>query len=155
VAVELEAPRHSIVNKDTSLSPPTRHGVKQVQDWREWLTHHIAYAHSEHHLHGLTNRVPGLVIIVRDDPKMTRSASRAQVEEEQRISIHSWDWLLRHAQRLAADSLHRSEFALALSAPSERADDIPGALTADDASGLALAEEDDPWDLDSNVEDPF
>ena len=36
--VEIEATRHPIVNKDDTLSGPTRHAIKQIQDWSEWLT---------------------------------------------------------------------------------------------------------------------
>ncbi|WP_300645789.1 hypothetical protein [Nocardioides sp.] len=111
VTVELEAPRHKILNQDGSLSGPTRQGVKQVQDWREWLTSHVAYAQTGLHLYGLTNKAPGLVIIGRDDPKAERDASRAQWEEGQRIAIHSWDWLLRHARNLSDSAVHVSGFA--------------------------------------------
>lgn len=111
VIVELEAPRHQILIQDGSLSGATRHGVKQVQDWREWLTRNVAYAQGELHLYGLTNQAPGLVIIGRDDPRAERDASRAQSDEGPRIAIHSWDWLLRHARNLSDNAVRVSEFA--------------------------------------------
>lgn len=112
VAVEIEAARHEIVNKkDRRLSTPTRHAVGQINDWREWLTDNIAYAQNQLGLYGLTNNSPGLVIIGRDSPTEERQASRAQSEENAGIAIHSWDWLLRHAQSLAAGSPNVSEFA--------------------------------------------
>lgn len=111
VTVELEAPRHPILIRDGSLSGATRHGVKQVQDWREWLTKNVAYAQGELHLYGLTNQAPGLVIIGRDDPRAERVSSRAQSAEGPRIAIHSWDWLLRHASNLLDNGVHVSEFA--------------------------------------------
>lgn len=54
VTVEIEASRHRIVIKDGSLSRPTRHAIKQIQDWRNWLTSNVAYAHMELALYGLT-----------------------------------------------------------------------------------------------------
>lgn len=112
VAVEIEAARHEIVNKQNRrLSTPTRHAVDQINDWREWLTDHIAYAQSQLGLYGLTNNSPGLVIIGRDSPTDQRQASRAQSEENAGIAIHSWDWLLRHARSLATGSPNVSEFA--------------------------------------------
>lgn len=155
VAVELEAPRHNILIQDGSISDPTRHGSKQIQDWREWLTDNIAYAHNEHHLHGLTNRVPGLVVIGRDDPKAARDASRSQSGEGHRIDIHSWDWLLRHARRLSTDSLHLSEFAKSITfvdEPDRTASRSLPALASDDLSGSAEEDDDelDPWELEQD-----
>ncbi|WP_104090820.1 Shedu anti-phage system protein SduA domain-containing protein [Cryobacterium sp. N19] len=112
VTVEIEAARHKILNQSGRLSGPTNHAVQQIQDWREWLTDHVAYAQTEHHFHGLTNRAPGLVIIGRDTPSPIRQAARAQSEEDARIAIHSWDWLLRNARARAQNPLTPSDFAL-------------------------------------------
>lgn len=109
--VEIEAARHGIVNKDGTLSGPTRHAIKQIQDWGEWLTTNVAYAHNELSLHGLTNRAPGLVIIGRDEPTTQRQASRARSQESAQISIHSWDWVLRSARNLSEAATDFSELA--------------------------------------------
>lgn len=109
--VEIEAARHRILNQDGSLSTPTRHAVGQINDWREWLTTNVAYAQTELGLYGLTNRAPGLVIIGRDDPSAERVASRALSDENSRIAVHSWDWLLRVARNAGAAAMHGSDFA--------------------------------------------
>ncbi len=109
--VEIEAARHRMVNKDNTLSGPTRHAIKQIQDWGEWLTNNVAYAHNELNLHGLTNRAPGLVIIGRDEPTTQRQASRARSQEGEQISIHSWDWVLRSARNLSAMAIDFSDLA--------------------------------------------
>lgn len=111
VAVEIEAARHSILNKNQTLSPATRHAVEQIKDWREWLTDNVAYAQMTLGLPGLTNRVPGLVVIGRDAPSASRRPSRAQSVEDSAITIHSWDWLLRSAQQMARHPLQPSELA--------------------------------------------
>jgi hypothetical protein len=100
LAVELEAPRHDLFNVNGTLRAPVQHAVNQIQDWREWLTTNVAYAQDEHHLFGLTNSVPGLVIIGRADPAAEREPARSRIAVEQRIHIHSWDWLLRDTQQV-------------------------------------------------------
>jgi hypothetical protein len=109
--VEIEAARHRMVNKDGTLAGPTRHAVKQIHDWSEWLTANVAYAHNELDLHGLTNRTPGLVIIGRDEPTMQRQASRARSQEGEQIAIHSWDWVLRSAHNLSVMAVDFSDLA--------------------------------------------
>lgn len=149
VTVELEAPRHEILIKDGSLSGPTRHGVKQVQDWREWLTSNVAYAQTELGLHGITNQAPGLVIIGREDPKADRDAARAQSAEGANIAIRTWDWLLRHARNLSENGTAVSEFARAHAVTKVRSSGAEGAVL--EAAGLEFADEMSAFDLD----DPF
>lgn len=100
MAVELEAPRHELLTKKGRLRAPVQHAVDQIEDWREWLTVNVAYAQTQHHLVGLTNRVPGLVIIGRADPAAEREPARKRLAEQDQIQIHSWDWLLRETQRV-------------------------------------------------------
>jgi hypothetical protein len=109
VAVEIEGQQHQLETRSGSLSAPTRHAVEQINDWREWLTTNIAYAHSALGLYGITNRVPGLVIIGRSDPTIERRAARSRSGEDSNIAIHSWDWLLRNASNLRQGG--RSDFA--------------------------------------------
>ncbi len=112
VLVEIEAAKHNIHLKNQDLSYQTRHAVKQIKDWREWLTTNIAYARNELGFHGLTDKAPGLVIIGRGEPSLERVPSRAQSDEESRIAVHSWDWLLRNAQNLQENFSYRSSFAV-------------------------------------------
>jgi hypothetical protein len=120
LTIEIEAPRHKLLNKDGTLTKEVRHAIKQIEDWREWLTLQVAYAQGGSRaartglaLYGITNRAPGLVIIGRDDPSSERQSARSQSSEGARIDIHSWDWLLRQAMMgVAAAGRHVSEFAL-------------------------------------------
>lgn len=109
--VEIEAARHTILTKAGRLAGPTRHAIDQVQDWREWLSTNVAYVQMQAGFHGLTSKAPGLVIIGRDDPVAERQASRAQSEEDARIAVHSWDWLLRGARNAAGHALGTTKFA--------------------------------------------
>jgi hypothetical protein len=99
VAVELEAPRHALRNADGTFTTPVRHGIQQIQDWREWLTSNVAYAQTQLHLHSITNRVPGLVVVGRDDPSGVRRTAASQAAEQQEVLVHSWDWFLRQARQ--------------------------------------------------------
>lgn len=101
VLVEIEASKHNLLNRDDSLTGAVRHAVGQIQDWREWLTNNVSYAQQQLGLHGLTNRAPGLVIIGRAEPTMERGTARSLAREQQSISIHSWDWILRQGKQLA------------------------------------------------------
>lgn len=98
VAVEIEAPSHKLLTKKNKLTTPVRHTVEQIRDWREWLTQNVAYAQQEHGLWGLTNRVPGLVVIGRSFLSGDRDTARSQLSEDAHIEVHSWDWVLREAR---------------------------------------------------------
>lgn len=110
VAVELEAPRHEILTQAGDLRAAVQHAVTQIQDWRDWLTDNVSYAQSELGLHGITNKVQGLVIIGREDPQNDRQPARSRVSEQQNIQIHSWDWLLRQAKQVADRRLLAAEY---------------------------------------------
>jgi hypothetical protein len=110
VQVEIEAPEHRLHNKDGSLTSAVRHAVGQIEDWREWLTTNIAYAQTLRSsnglgLHGINNLAPGLVIIGRAEASTERDPQRRREEENARIEIHSYDWLLRHAKNLQQDAI--------------------------------------------------
>jgi hypothetical protein len=110
LTVEIEAPHHRIEIASGDLSQATRHAVRQVVDWRDWLTDEIAYAQRTLGLYGLTNRAPGLVIIGRSEPSMERASERSRSGEDSDIAIHSWDWLLRNARNFTRGYAH-SDFA--------------------------------------------
>ena len=119
VTVEIEAPRHSMLIRDGGLSGPARHAVQQIEDWRSWLTLQVAYAQGGSRqastglgLYGITNTVPGLVIIGRDDPTGEPQVARARSAYQGAIDIRSWDWVLRHSRAQASSGIHRSEYAI-------------------------------------------
>lgn len=111
VLVEIESPRHQITNQNGSLSTPTRHAVGQINDWREWLLNEVSYVQSQGYV-GLTTRSHGVVIIGRDDPSPTHANSRVRTEWENRIAVHSWDWLLRSAKNFSQNNLQVTDIAV-------------------------------------------
>lgn len=113
LAVEIEAPRHHLLRADEHLRQAVNHAIGQIEDWREWLTQNVTSAQVEHHLHGITNQIRGLVVIGRGEPQMDRASTRAVVGERQNIDVHSWDWLLRQAKHLIAEGRQSAAIALA------------------------------------------
>ena len=111
VLVEIESPRHQITNRDDSLSTPTRHAVGQINDWREWLLDNVTYVQGQGYV-GLTSRSHGVVVTGRDEPLPTRARSRVRTEWENRIAVHSWDWLLRSARNFGVNNLQVSDVAV-------------------------------------------
>lgn len=111
VAVELEAARHATLLQDGELSQPARHGIAQIESWRDWLTGNVSYAQTQLGYYGLTNRVPGLLIIGRGDPSGRRISGPSRSAESARIAVHSWDWLLRNCVKLSRNHFWLSEFA--------------------------------------------
>jgi hypothetical protein len=111
VAVELEAARHTTLLRDGELSQPARHGIAQIESWRDWLTDNVAYAQGQLGYYGLTNRVPGLVVIGRGDPAGMRISATSRSADSARIAVHSWDWLLRNCLRLSKNHFWLSDFA--------------------------------------------
>ena len=99
VAVELEAPRHELLTRQGRIRSEVQHAVDQIQDWRDWLAKNVSYAHETLHLHGITSRLPGLVVVGRDEPRADREPARSRIFEQQAIQIHSWDWMLRETKR--------------------------------------------------------
>lgn len=99
VAVELESPKHSLLRKDGNLRQEVIHAIDQIGDWRDWLANNISYAKTELGLQGITSRLPGVVIIGRDDVRFEREPARSRIQEERNIQVHSWDWLLRNGQQ--------------------------------------------------------
>jgi hypothetical protein len=110
LTVEIEGQHHRIEIANGDLSQATRHAVRQVVDWRDWLTGEIGYAQRTLGLYGLTNRAPGLVIIGRSEPTLERASERSRSGEDSDIEIHSWDWLLRNARNFTSGYNH-SDFA--------------------------------------------
>jgi hypothetical protein len=99
-AVELESPLGKMFVKSGDASAALNHAIRQIRDWRIWLSHNQNYAarlRSEDGL-GLTDidaEVPGLILMGRratetDDTRRMRR----QISRESKIEIHTFDFLL-------------------------------------------------------------
>jgi hypothetical protein len=99
-AVELESPTAKLFNKRGDPSAALTHALRQIQDWRIWLTKNLDYAmrsRSERGL-GLTDihpRLGGYIILGRRaDSKDENNALRRQIMRDNDVEIHTYDWLI-------------------------------------------------------------
>jgi hypothetical protein len=107
VAVELESPCARMFNKKGDPSGALNHALRQLREWRVWLEHNQNYAARSREEQGLgltdiSPRSEGLILIGRErelDP--ATNAHRRTLMEEARADIHTYDWLVRAARRLA------------------------------------------------------
>ncbi|WP_144162839.1 Shedu anti-phage system protein SduA domain-containing protein [Paraburkholderia sp. BCC1885] len=99
-AVELESPLATMFTKAGNPSATLNHAIRQIRDWRIWLSHNQNYAarmRSDDGL-GLTDidaEVPGLILMGRraTESEDTRHMRR-RISRESKIEIHTFDFLL-------------------------------------------------------------
>jgi hypothetical protein len=86
------------------MSEQLDEGIRQILDWRRWLTRNLDYAERPRSrdglgLEGVSPRGRGLLLIGREtDLTDTDRQRRRQLAEETGIDIHTYDWLTREAQ---------------------------------------------------------
>ncbi len=106
-AVELESPHARMFTKNGDPTAQLTHAIRQIEDWRDWLTRNASYAARDLGLTDVRPDLPGLVLIGRranEDPA-TKNRLR-QMMVQRRIQIHTYDFLLDNARG-------RIEFAIA------------------------------------------
>ncbi len=109
-AVELERPQAKMFNKNGDPSAALNHALRQVNDWRDWLSRNLDYAtrprdRSGHNLIDIHSELEGMVIIGRDADLDRRviASRRQRLERIHRVTIETYDWLLAQAsERVAA-----------------------------------------------------
>jgi hypothetical protein len=110
VAVELERPQAKIFTVKGDPAFALTHALRQINDWRSWLSRNLDYAtrprhQSGHSLIDIEPELDGLIILGRDsdlDLEKT-SALRKRLERDNRVRIRTYDWLASQArERLAA-----------------------------------------------------
>jgi hypothetical protein len=98
-AVELESPSSCFFNKNGDPSRTLNHAIRQIIDWRIWLTKNLDYASRKRDENGLgltdiDGTVCGLVILGRQSTVDSYSIQRRkQLGKELNIKIHTYDWL--------------------------------------------------------------
>ncbi len=102
-AVELESPKAIMFNKNGDPNKTLNHAIRQILDWRAWLKKNQNYASREREKNGLglidiDSQVEGLIIIGREKYlNPNNNELRRQISLENRIKIHTYDWILRMA----------------------------------------------------------
>jgi hypothetical protein len=100
-AIEIEPPQARLFNAKGDPSAVFTHAIRQINDWRNWLSHNRDYASRPREKSGLglTNIDPelgGLVIMGRDvqlNPSIDQR--RHRLMRDNRIRIQTYDWLAR------------------------------------------------------------
>lgn len=91
--VELVPADFPLITKDGNPTAKLTHAVRQVSDWRDWISENTAYARSI--LHDINPSCHGLIVMGR---RKTLNATLARQLSAYRaslscIEIHSYDWL--------------------------------------------------------------
>jgi Shedu protein SduA, C-terminal len=100
-AVELERPQAKLFNRNGDPSYALNHALRQINDWRDWLSRNLDYAARPCERSGLGlidihPELEGLIIMGRDaqfDRRAT-AARRQRLERVNRVKIETYDWLL-------------------------------------------------------------
>jgi hypothetical protein len=109
-AVELERPQAKMFNKNGDVSKDLNHALRQIGDWRDWLTNNLDYARrsrnkSGHNLTDIDPELQGLIIIGRDvDIDRSTDERRRRLIREHRTRIETYDWLLSRARENSTSS---------------------------------------------------
>lgn len=116
-AVELERPQAKLFTQKGDPSAELNHALRQISDWREWLSQNRDYAskpraQSGLGLIGINPELHGLIIMGRgSDADEGITARRGRLASGLRVQIETYDWLLAQAiERLhaAASDLARA-----------------------------------------------
>ena len=102
--VELESTKARAFTKAGNPTSQLTHAIRQITDWRAWLKRNQNYAARSRAEQGLglvdiDANVRGLVLIGREsavDP--STSDLRRQMVQDLKITIHTYDWLIRMAR---------------------------------------------------------
>ncbi len=108
-AVELERPQAKMSNKNGDPSAALTHALRQISDWRDWLSRNLDYATRPRDRSGLNltdihPELDGMIVIGRDAEVDRRATALRWQRRERahRVKIETYDWLLAQASdRLA------------------------------------------------------
>lgn len=99
--VELESPSEKALTKTGLPAKKLAEALKQIRDWRTWLTDNVAYARSELGLKDIDANCPAFIVIGRRgslDPKQVKTY---RALSSNGISVMTYDRLLEHMNRSA------------------------------------------------------
>lgn len=109
ILVELQSPTLKtsrnrsgrLYNKSGRTSEQLDEGIRQIQQWREWISTNIDLVRRPRNQHGLgftgmSPEAPGLLLIGReDDLTQEHALMRKRTGDANNVRIHSYDWLAR------------------------------------------------------------
>ena len=110
-AVELESPKAKLFNKNGDPAHTLNHAIKQIRDWRTWLTNNLGEATrlQQNDGLGLIGIEPELECLIligrRRDLDYTQQDARQRIHREIKGETHTYGWLIEQAM----DELARLE----------------------------------------------
>ena len=110
MAVELESPRARIFTNRGDPTATLNHAIRQITDWRNWLSRNRDYASRPRDQDGLgltdiDPNLPGLILMGRRSANPSGSIERRRrLASDLRIQIHSYDWLKGGPEKLVDSS---------------------------------------------------
>jgi hypothetical protein len=108
ILVELESPLAEMLNRNGDPSSTLNHAIRQITDWRVWLSQNRDYAVRRRSESGLglvdvDTPAEGLIIVGREVEIVDNAYNRRrrQMQVDLNINIHTYDWLLRNSRARA------------------------------------------------------
>ncbi|MEA5547613.1 Shedu anti-phage system protein SduA domain-containing protein [Limnoraphis robusta CCNP1324] len=97
-AVELESPKHNVFTMQGDPTAQLTHAMRQIHNWRDWLRNNRDYAARPKDNDGLglidiDCDIQGLIVIGRRNDARDQPKLRRRYITENKIAIHSYDWL--------------------------------------------------------------
>lgn len=94
--IELESPNAKVLTKADLPAKKLAEALKQVRDWRTWLTDNLAYARGELGLKDIDAQCAAFVIIGRRGSLEPRQAPQYRALSGNGINVMTYDRLLDH-----------------------------------------------------------
>jgi hypothetical protein len=97
--IELESPNERALTKTGLPAKKLAEALKQIRDWRTWLTDNVAYARGELGLKDIEADCPAFVVIGRRgglDPKQVKTYRALSTN---RVTVMSYDRLVEQMRR--------------------------------------------------------
>ena len=94
--VELENPNQKVLTRGGLPAKKLAEALKQVRDWRTWLTDNVAYARGELGLTDIEANCPAYVIIGRRSSLDRNQTMTYRALSDERLTVMSYDRLHDH-----------------------------------------------------------
>jgi len=104
--VELESPKYHMFTKAGDPTKELSHAIRQIEDWRNWLTKNIGFARDELGYMHIDGDLPCYVIIGRRDEEILDRETlllrqRAVMKRDKDVLfLHHFEWLLEKKRTL-------------------------------------------------------
>lgn len=98
--VELESPEYKIFTKEGEETKELKHAIRQIQEWRYWLTDNIAFAQNTLGFMHIDANLPCFVFIGRrenevlDDEVLLKRRRAVKNGDKYGLFRHHYEWLL-------------------------------------------------------------